>query len=418
MAQQNIIIGVADAGTGDDYFSAFTKTQANFNELFTSVDALKQPTQQVIVNVLADFPAPVAGIISLNQDTQYLIGADINVGTNTINIPDRTSVSGIESIAITLTYTGTGDMFTSTDSTIRVSRLQIICATGRFINWNDSLGKVIRLNDLGITCDRWGLITGVSSSMRLTNVSPTTTSTTGLIFSGTFLAFLYQASLANVTAGTLLDLGTSVFTSFHVSNVIATIPAGTTFLSGVTGSGNISVGGTGSVLATTITGTGTRLNNISVDDALWQFLLNDDIADTRPDGLLSLQGNAIATIIPAGGTYVLVAGVWTVERTSQMTGTTAGRLTYNGGKDATLPITYSLSVEPVSGTNKTISIRYASNGVDIASSNRQVKTDSGNPISIDLPWQDVLSTTNFVEVFVTSADGTNVLVSSGIARAN
>ncbi len=39
MAQQDIIIGAADGGLGDNYFTGFTKTQANFTELFTDVTA-------------------------------------------------------------------------------------------------------------------------------------------------------------------------------------------------------------------------------------------------------------------------------------------------------------------------------------------------------------------------------------------
>jgi len=37
MAQQNITIGAADTKTGDTLFSAFTKTEANFTELYTDV---------------------------------------------------------------------------------------------------------------------------------------------------------------------------------------------------------------------------------------------------------------------------------------------------------------------------------------------------------------------------------------------
>ena len=37
MAQQNINIGVQDAKTGDSLFTAFTKTEANFTELYTDV---------------------------------------------------------------------------------------------------------------------------------------------------------------------------------------------------------------------------------------------------------------------------------------------------------------------------------------------------------------------------------------------
>ena len=35
MAQENIIIGTADAGDGDTLFAAFTKVQSNFDELYS-----------------------------------------------------------------------------------------------------------------------------------------------------------------------------------------------------------------------------------------------------------------------------------------------------------------------------------------------------------------------------------------------
>ena len=48
MAQQNLIIGAADAKEGDTYFDAFTKTQANFTELYTDVG---ENTEAIVVNV-------------------------------------------------------------------------------------------------------------------------------------------------------------------------------------------------------------------------------------------------------------------------------------------------------------------------------------------------------------------------------
>jgi len=417
VAQQDINLGVAaNDGTGDDYRSAFTKTQENFDELFLGFGAI--PTRRVTINSLGDFPDPVAGIISLNQNTQYLIGDDIDMGANTLNLADGTAVSGIESIAVNLTYTGTGDMFTGTDVTMRINGLSIICATGRFLNWNDSLGKVLRINDCTIVCDRLALITGNGSSVRFTAASTSTITTSGFSFVGSFRIFLYETSLANVLAGDLIDLGVAVFDGINVQTITANLASGTTFLSGLSSSGNISTGGVGAVFSTTISGTGSALSGITVNDALWQFLLNDDIADTRPDGLLSLQSNTSDTIISAGGVYAIVAGVWTVERTSQFTGTSSGRLTYNGGKDATLPVSFALSVEPSSGTNKLISARYALNGVTVTNSTRTIQADAGSPIALGVVWQDVLSTSDFIEVFVTSDDGSDVLVSSAIARAN
>lgn len=420
MAQQSINFGAAaNDGTGDDFRLAFRKTDENFDELFASVATLKSPTNQVVVNLLSDLPAPVANIITLSQDTLYLVGADIDQGINTIQLSDGASYRGLDNITVTQTYTGTGNMFTAPDATARISNLGISCTSGRFISWVDTLGKVLRLTDLTLNCDRLATFTGSGSVVRLTNVSPTTMTSDGMSFSGTFLALLYDVSLANIASGTVVDLGTATFTRITLSDITSDIAAGATFLSGLASSGNVIAGGTASVFSTTTSGAGTILSGVTVDDALWQFLLNDDIPDTRPDGLLSMQSNAAPTTISVAGTYVLVAGTWTVERVSQFTGTAAGRLTYNGGKDAVMPVTISVSVEPVSGAAKDISVRYALNGTTVASSTRTARTSSGSPTSITLPWQDNLSPAGFIEVFITNeTDTVDVLVSSAISRAN
>jgi len=392
---------------------------AGISGVTASVSIADSPVKQVLVNQLSDFPDPIAEVITLDADTRYLLGDDINLGNNRLVLVANTVVAGIESIIVTLTYTGTGDMFTGADVSAKINDLRIACLSGRFINWNDSLGSVLRLTDLGITCDRLALFTGVNSFIRLTNVSPTTITTDGIQFSGSFGALQFQSSLANLTAGDLFGLGNATFVSFRIATFISNISAGATFLNGLANSGNIVAGGTGSVLGTTISGAGTRLNNISTEDARWQFLLNDDIADTRPDGLLSLQGNAVATVIGTAGVPVLIAGTFTVERSSQMTGTVAGRLTYNGGKNIVIPIDGSFTVEPVSGGAVDISIEVAVDGTVVPNSKRTANASAGNPAAIPIPWQEDLSTSQFIEFFVTNEDTTvNILVSSGTERIN
>jgi hypothetical protein len=132
-----------------------------------------------------------------------------------------------------------------------------------------------------------------------------------------------------------------------------------------------------------------------------------------------MQSNATATVIAVAGTPVLVAGTWVVERSSQMTGTTAGRLTYDGGKDATLPITGSFTVEPVSGGAVNISIEVAIDGSVVPNSKRTANSSAGNPASITIPWQEIFATATFVEYFVTNETSTvNILASSATGRVN
>jgi hypothetical protein len=385
----------------------------------SGVDVEIVATKRVLVLAKADFPAPSAGVITLAAGTVYELGDDVSLGTDRIVYADNTVIRGIGSVSVTLTYTGTGDMFTFTDVNGRVDNMTVACASGRMINFTCTSQKILRCTDLSVTCDRLGLIDGTNAISRFTNVSPSVMTTSGITFTGAQRSFLYDTSASSVSAGSLFDLGVATFDSWIARSVLASVSGGATFLTGAASSANINTGGVGAVQDNRTSGAGTILSGITVDDARWEFRGNDDIADTRPDGLLSMQGNATATTIAVAGTPVLIAGTWVVERTSQMTGTTGGRLTYDGGKDATLPCIGSFTVEPVSGGAVNISVQTAINGSVVANSKRTASTSAGNPVSITVPWQKVLSTTDFVEHFVTNEDSTvDILVSSAVARVN
>jgi hypothetical protein len=384
------------------------------------VDLMRLALKKKLILAKSELPTPSSGVITLADNLIYVQGADFSVGTDRVVLGDNTAYQGIESIVTTLTYTGTGDMFTSVDKTIRVSNLSISCANGRVFNCSTASQKILRFNDIAIiSADEYALFTGVNMIIRMTNVSPSSLTTGGITFAGSFRSFLYEVSAVTINGGALFDLSTATFDAFNINDALITLNAGTTAISGLVTSGNINAGGIASIFNNRFNGTGTILNNITVDDARWQFLSNDDIADTRADGLLSMQGNAVATTINTQSVGVLVAGTWTVKRTSQMTGTTAGRLTYDGGKDATLPITLSVTIEPVSGGSQVMGVLVARDGVADADSLRTGTASPGNPTSISVPWQDVFATSEFTEVFVTNESGTtNVLASSAIERVN
>jgi len=376
----------------------------------------------VIVNQLSDLPAPVGGVITLAADTEYLLTNDIDIEANRLVMSANTALKGTESILITLTSSVVGDLITMTNTTNRVANIALDAASARIINWTSTTQNIFRMNDVTITaCDKVARLdsTGGNGILRFTNVSPASIATDGVEFIGNFRSFYWNVSAVGVDAGSMFNLGTATFDSFIADTMIITLNGSSNLVSGQTGSANINSGGSGLVTIMRIEGAGTPLSGVSVDDALWEFRSNDDIADTRPDGLLSMQGNATNTIISAAGTPVLIAGAWVEETSSQFSSTAAGRLTYDGGKDAKLPITGSISIEPVSGTNINVSAYIAINGVFVANSKRASTASSGQPTSITVPWQDALSTGDYVELFVANDDNTtNLLVPSAIFRIN
>ena len=451
MAKQTVNIGAApNDGTGDNYRVSFTKLNDNNDELFPLAEKalskisiavqtvlgetnftgglkvngilVKEPTKRVLVNFLSDFPSPVSGVITLADDTKYLIGNNVSLGTNELVMGDNCAVSGIESITVTLTYTGTADMFTITNKRARISNLSISCASGRVINFSDNTDTIFRMNDCSISCAVFGLFNSSGTNgttARFTTVSPSAITSGGCTITGGWNTWLWEISAVNMSGGTLFNFGTATFDAIALDFILANLGAGTILISGATSSANINTGGTAIVTRMLTSGAGAIFSGVTADDALWDFFHSNKIADTRPDGLLSMQGNVTATVTSVAGTPVLIAGTWVVERVSQFTGTTAGRLTYNGGKDATLPDTGSFTVEPVSGGAVNISIELALNGTVVPNSKRTVNASSGNPASIPCPWQEVLSTGDFIEWFVTNeSTGVSILVSSGISRVN
>jgi len=125
MAQQPIVIGAADAGGGDTLFAAFTKVQANFDELYSddlsdvgsiiagSAIAVDQATGDVTVSVADD------GIdyakLGAEFTTSAAVTTDLDFDTAQI-----------------FTKTMTGDT-TFTYSNVKVGMIKDFILTGAFV---------------------------------------------------------------------------------------------------------------------------------------------------------------------------------------------------------------------------------------------------------------------------------------------
>lgn len=376
-------------------------------------------TDSVLVNDVSDLPAAVSGVITLAANTQYVIGSSINVGTDRFVLSDNTAVAGLDSVISTITYTGTGDLFTMSDVTASVENLTLTATSGRLFNYTDTGSRIFRAKELIVNCDKWGIFTSTSDTIvRFNNVAGTV-ATDGLEFSGDFRNLFWDTSRITMTAGALFNLGTATFDSVTIDLILLTLNGSSNLISGQTGSANINAGGIGLVERTIIDGPGTPLVNITVGDALWQFFGNDDIADTRPDALSSIQSNSTETVINTQSVFELVAGTWVEESANQFTTTDAGRFTYTGGKDFRSPITFQCTVEPASGTNKIVGLKVAKNGTLIDNSMVNLEVDAGAPLNMSVVWQETFSTGDYVELFVANGSGTqNILVSGAVARLN
>lgn len=370
--------------------------------------------KQVLVGSVSDLPAPSAGDITLEADTDYLFTGDVSIGTDRIILSDNTVITAIDSAIATLTYTGTGTMFTSTGNSNKITRITLACPSGTMFNIDGQGTGIFQLFDMTIgvvkTIGTW---TALSS--QITNVAFGSITTDGMLFTGSHGIFLASGNIMNLVAGTLFDLGTATFDGFSFTSSFPNIASGATMISGATGSANVNTGGFATLQDILMIGAGTALSGISADDTQWQFVINSTIADTMPHALISF--NTPTTTTAAQNTPTLIVGTWTDEDTSQFTNTAAGRMTYNGVKDITVAISIATSIEAASGSNKNITVYLALNGTEIVNSGSPNRVSSNDPKNTSVMWELDIVMDDFVEVFIeNNTDGIGLTVNKSSMR--
>lgn len=379
------------------------------------------PTSSVVIAQMSDFPAPSAGVITLAANTDYLIAVNTLSTANRFVMSNNTSISGTSRENCSITYTGTGDMFTWNDARVTFGLLTLNATSGTLFNGVNTTPGVYRatFNNVAGNCATLGTIGNVSGT-RMSACSFNNT-VDGLTYSGAIGFGLVESTFITQGAGTAIDFGTCTFDGFSIVNCVSTGgDPGVFFLDGLPNSGNVNAGGIGTFVNNRFAGLGSQTSgNITPNDALWQFDLNDKTGDTRPDSLLYVTGNATPTVISSAGAYVDVNATFVDARSSQFSNSTTGVATYIGGKNATLPITASASVLMATGGSKNVEIEIAINGVNIVGTSANGTCSSSQSARIMTVWQAELSPSDTVQVRVANNDDTtDIIVTDMVLRIN
>jgi hypothetical protein len=386
------------------------------NDILISTTTTTVTSKTVIVTEVEDFPSPINGVITFDDNTDYFLANDITT-SNKFAGGFKVVLRGPASQIVALTYTGTGTMFTSTNPALRIVGVTVGCATAKVFDMSSSGAGVFQMIESTIAdCLSIGSI-GTMFLVRIDGLS-VSAATQGIDFTGAINIFSSDNFINLQSAGTVYALGTAVFSSISISSNKLISSTAVNFITGAVDSGNVAVGGFATVDNCRMPNTVTPLTDVSTDNARWNFTSNDEIQDTRPDSLLSLSAQT-TTVITTINVAVLVLGTWTVISSAQMTATTAGRATYEGERPAALPITANLTIEPFSGTGKTISAYLAKNGTKIAASRVQTTTSATLPENITVIWQDTFTNGDYYEVFLeNNTDALDIVVKNAAFRIN
>ena len=157
-------------------------------------------------------------------------------------------------------------------------------------------------------------------------------------------------------------------------------------------------------------------NNYFYPD-LEQEILSE--ANGLPNALLTMASNTTATTITTAGTSVLALGTWSIDRSTELAATVAGRVTYSSEPDQIVDLSATLDIAPSTLTNQVMSVYFALNGVEITESRNQGQASTSLPDTIVINYRQKLDKNDYLEIYVANDTSTdNLLITDASFRVN
>ena len=372
-----------------------------------------------IISELSDFPTPVSGVITLQDNINYFLTNNIST-SNRFVFGANTVISSSDSFNTTLTYTGTGDMFTFSNGLAGVKEIGISCANGTFLNTSAvAVGNLLLRWILLYQVKNLGSINAPATGIYNLFIQSHTGQgfTVGSVINRRLNVDSFTVQSTTDATSIFVDLNAATFTSLNLRNInIANSVSGQKFLKGLASGANLAAGAIGFVDNNTISGGMIGLDTINVNDASWDFGNNNKISDTRPVALSYLTSVATTTITTVN-TPAVINGAFTEAEASLFTTNVNGRITYNGIREHGTDVTASITFQSASGTNS-YTFYVAKNGTVVTSSGVSQQVTANTTANISVVWDLPLNTNDFIEMWVENNDNSsNVVIQRIVCRA-
>jgi len=381
------------------------------NNLVIDLSGATPASNVVVVNSMADFPTAVSGVITLGNDSAYLVSAFLTTA-NRFVLGDNTIVYGAGSRVAGLQYTGTGTMFTGTDVSAKITLLTLDAPNGTLFDIAISAGSsVFELTNLTVTsCDTIGTLAGVTAS-QITDTLWGSIISAGLTFSGSMGIFVGSRNVFTSDVD-VFDFGSSTFSlGFILETSTFSFGAPAAVLNGAVDSANIAVGALGSIVNCRVFNTTAPLIGITTSDIRWIFFANS-VIENSASGLLATNTNSLITIAVVN-TPVLINTNWSVVGASRFTESN-GRFTYTGLGER-MSIAVAISATGGSVSEDVFNFYVYLNGAQVSASKITRTFSSTSAGSISMFWAFELNTSDYIELFVENAsDDSNITINNAI----
>ena len=362
----------------------------------------------------SNFPTPVGGVITLADNTVYVVNGTIDLGTDHIVVGTGTIITGRFSTRDNLLYTGAGAAIRSTAPLLELACIGVIAPVGAAF---EAEGSVVTMFQTTVIAPKFATFTDCSqivlrsvTGFELDDGIELITSTPQTLFAMLEVDFR-QATGAT---GAILDFGTSVWDTIRLSEAALITKAGGTAVLGAVDNGNLVADvGRGTIVDCRVNGPGAGLVGITPNDILWSVLHTDGLLDSTTIGEVSMSGNATPTVIGVQGTMTKVLGTTSLNIARRFDAgdpVVSNRLRYLAVEDRTLEITVQLAVSKASGGSEEGSIRIFKNGLAHGVPFAFQVDNKGRTTVITA--KDDVTAGDYYEVYLTNNDSTSSILVS------
>lgn len=401
-ALRQIVAGFGITVTNGSGVSGNPTVEANLVDLDTIYQ--RRATFYVIVRSKADFPTPVGGIITLANNTTYLITTTIDLTGDRIVAGTDNAIVGTAAEVSSLISTGLAGQPLITATTSFVLRFITITADIA-LALNNTTGALDWYSVRFVDCPTVGTIQNYANIVWL---NCALINSANLVFTGTHASVAFTTCLFDGRSGqtsVTVNSSATILRRFRMLYCALIVNSGET---GIDVSTSATIPDESYILDNcNFSGTGTYLAGLDYTSNKAAFFNNVGITNTTSVAQYYMTSNATATVISATGTFVKIAGTTTAGSIAQKFDlSTSNRAVYTGASSSNFRIVAFASM--TSGNNQTIRMRVAVNGITLVDSTARFQTTgSGEASSIGVQTLATLNPSDYIELFITNDTAVN-----------
>jgi len=374
-----------------------------------------------VINSESDFPAPIAGVITGEDNVVYIIGAGLSSSNRFIPGLNNVITSN-NSQSPEWEYTGTGNMFTMNDTNVTFRNIRVSCPNAQVIEHTATIDGIVCLIDNMIitSCLKVATFDNLNAVSIKNWASGSPGQGITVLGSGFWRIFDISTLLFLTSSATFvgIDLGTSVHDSININDFTVDGVPGSIGISGAPNSDNLKVNSVGRVTNSNFLNGVTSISGLTLEDIRWVYTSNSPLPDSKSDALISTELNALETTIATINTPVKMNAVWSAVVLSHFTSDGTGTLTYVGERDERLPMDASVNLLMASGgSDKQVSAYMVINGSVLTETKEGGIATSTKIVSLNMIWQYTFTTGDTLDIFLeNNSDTVNIIGQKGTLR--